>query len=847
MSITSTQSVKLTVLNSGTLDIPFEYLVELADPDMIPFMAVAVPGVKGKALSGSMNLKPFNTVTAEISINPKKEHRVISGKVVLKTELGPGPAVAEYPFEFWTYEKQIALDDSKDVSVGRVMVGESATVDRTITNFGSEKVKYRIRIQPLEKVSDSQMSLTDEVELKGGKKKVPKVKRKEAGGNKKKSPWKDDSGITWTELSSMKLTGAAGTPKLVLSEEYVDFSVTGKGITKLHYVTLANEGNALLTYEFEKGWDFFGNICFEKEELMSGKISAGESVQVGITFTPDSVQEYVTAIHIKTRLDTKTIHIKGIGAIYKFFKDSIPPLVSFGSIFLGESSEKNFVVHNDCIYDITVEPKMFDEDPLLNADATLCTKFAFVSPESLSILGNSNDKPKDIAARMSGEISAKFEVFPQSTAVAPQSAKEFRIDLKAMNVEEGGELASILPCRDVLKVTSQIPMFVPLEVDLSATLIDGVAKPRAQIRVPIHFIPKIGTSYSASCTLETDERSFVITLVGSGQEPSIALNTEKIDFGIVGVGAAEYQHFSIVNNSKIPVKLGLHLSGRVEIYSVDEISQGEIMLAANEEHIVKVVCNPQEASEQAKARIEIVNLDIPPNQKKAPLLGSLALESIGGKFEFNFIPDPDVDPEEVLAAAQEESAAEPVLDSKGVEIAKTPTIFVNFSKVIVGQRVRKYFEVENCGDTMIDLIVTDVNGREAKEETEMMSERTAFTLSPVTVVIKPRMKQKFAVIAKGMQAGEDVHYIHVRTRTQLEARIIPIRIKVNILSPESQLADGLKVFARVDNSIDGLLQIKGPSETTMNSDLDLWKIYIPVIRVSLELPSQELKFVPAIE
>ncbi|KAJ3017467.1 UNVERIFIED_CONTAM: hypothetical protein HDU68_011680 [Siphonaria sp. JEL0065] len=502
---------------------------------------------------------------------------------------------------------------------------------------------------------------------------------------------------------------------------------------------------------------------------------------------------------------------------------------------------------------------------------------------SMSIcLYNRNPFKVSLGAKLSD--GSKFTVFPTKTTVGPRSSKEFRIELKVIDVEEGGEVASSLSVKDHLKFTTPISLLSELDVDLMATLIDepdsleftepiefepvkrlfqgttylefrnpvrrslkykfavdpnfkdifffdkgepsisGIAKPRANVRVPIHFLPKNGIKYSVSCV-----------------EPSLSLSTDKVNFGIVGVGAAEYQNISVTNNSLVTVKFCVSVIGS-ETFSVCGELQEAITLEPGQVQPIKIICNPKQMAEQAKGQLEFVNLDKPPNAKKVPPFGFISLESIGGKCDFKFAPSADGDVE-----MDDEEDTDPVYDEHGNVIPKTPTIFVNFTKVIQGQRVRKYFEVENCGDTMIDLVMTDVAGREAREDTEMMSEKTAFTFSPVNVVIKPRTKQKFAVIAKGMKVGEDIHYVHVRTRTHMEARIIPIRIKSNILSPESQLADGLKVFARADNSIDGLLAVKGPSDATMNSDLDLWKIYIPVIRVSLQLPSQELQYLASLE
>ncbi|KAJ3067849.1 hypothetical protein HDU99_003367, partial [Rhizoclosmatium hyalinum] len=516
------------------------------------------------------------------------------------TELGPGPDSASFPFEFWTYDKQLALDDSKDVSVGRVLVGETVDVGRQLTNFGSETVKYRIRIEPMERLSDSQPSLAgagaagggEGPELKGGKDKkkgVPKAKRKVF--DPKTIPWKirdptegylepnksmdvavafepipengdewqdarlviekcdDEAKNVWSELSSMKLTGAAGTPKLALSEDSMEFGVVGKGIEKVQYITLRNEGNALLNYAFEAGWDYFGNIYFEKEDLLSGKIVAGESVDIGIVFKPDGVLEYSTALNIITQLDKKTLQIHGtvlLGdpattteqATTTEFLISSPEVLDISGnistnpvdldsrgkgeytirlqaplsetgfngdldlsklpIWCSRVAQRNFLqlitLGGDGESGMHVIPVTFKfgirelvlvntvkmasikrgESEFEEADMVTSLDFGEVGYESGGsmsvVLYNRNPFKVNLTATL--DDGSKYSVFPAKTTVNPKSSKDFRIDLKSIDVEEGGEIASSLVCKDHLKISSHVPLLAEMEMDITATMID---------------------------------------------------------------------------------------------------------------------------------------------------------------------------------------------------------------------------------------------------------------------------------------------------------------------------------------------------------------------------------------
>ncbi|KAJ3353647.1 hypothetical protein HDU83_006556 [Entophlyctis luteolus] len=1067
MSIRDSQKVELSVLNAGTLEIPLEYILNLEDAEMSDFMKLDVSQEPHKTTTTSTKaapkncimLKPSQLVNVIASITPKKEHRRIIGQVILKTELGSGPEMVTFPFDFWTYDKQISLDDSKDVSVGRVLVGETASIERTLTNFGSEQVKFRLRIESVD-TTPSSLDLSaesDQIELKGGKKRPPqKIKRKVA--SLKKIPWKiremaegileankaidlhvdfeslDDNGDdwqearlvierhnsesdVWTELSSVKLVGAAGTPKLSISDEEVDFGVTGIGVSGVKMLSLTNEGNALLMYEFETGWDYNGNLWFEDENLLKGSIPPGDSKTISLVFKPDQAQEYLTPLTIKTQLETKIIVLKGTGASFKFFREGLPPVLNFGSIAIGDSLTKEITIRNDCIYSIAVEATVFKENPAFEVNQSEYYEFVTVDPKVLEIAANQSKNPEELSRSASilsvtvrtpdifrsrmgvdeldvenllffcgnatkknylqlstiggnpetgigiipttfnfhvhqlvsisssklsslkkgeilesseiiseldfGEVGYEsggsmsvvlynrnlfkvevsavvsreecFLVFPPKAIIHPHDAKEFRIEMKPMDVENSDEIASSLKCTDILKICSPISLFSdvcisivgyyidePDDLDLSkpidfgvvrrhftgtqclefrnpvrrslkysftidnnykdifclqhgASSLSGIAKPRAHVEIPITFQPKLGTAYSAECTLETDDQNFLIVLKGVGVDPSLFISEENVNFGIVGVGAAEFKTISIKNSSKISARFSFKLNN--PIFKISEESAGEIKLETSETHSLKIICNPTEVGQFSQDTVDIINLDIPPGQKKFSSFGRINLEATGGTCAFQFSKNEEDNGEE---GDTEKSDTEN-------EKADIPTIFVNFAKIIQGQRVRKHFEIENCGDTLIDLVITDTKGTEAGENYELVSEKTAFSFSPAAVIIKPHSKQKFSVIARGLRVGEDVYRVQIKTKSHMDARIIPVRIKTKVLSPDSQLGESLKVFARADNSIDGILAVKSPQKISENPDLDLWKIFIPVIRVGLEMPSEELDFVPCVE
>ena len=57
----------------------------------------------------------------------------------------------------------------------------------------------------------------------------------------------------------------------------------------------------------------------------------------------------------------------------------------------------------------------------------------------------------------------------------------------------------------------------------------------------------------------------------------------------------------------------------------------------------------------------------------------------------------------------------------------------------------------------------------------------------------------------------------------------------------------VQTFVRVDNSIEGLLDVKTHDESLIAADKDLWKILLPVVRVNLKKPSQDHAYIRHIE
>jgi hypothetical protein len=259
----------------------------------------------------------------------------------------------------------------------------------------------------------------------------------------------------------------------------------------------------------------------------------------------------------------------------------------------------------------------------------------------------------------------------------------------------------------------------------------------------------------------------------------------------------------------------------------------ELLLLEGEQKTLQIVFSPTENEKRYVGALKLLNLDMYPGQTNPESFASIQLEGTGGNFAFR--------------AVESEDAADITEDDEPAEVLKpgeTPSIKVNFPKVIVGQRVKKVFDIENCGDTIVDVAITDSNGIEVQSDVEVSVDKVMYKLSPGLTKINPKTKARFSVILKGLREGEDTFPLQVSTRSLTVAKVIPVKITAKVISPDSLLGDGLRAFARADNSIDATLSCMAQEEGKYDAERDLWKVILPVIRVSALLPSQDLKYIP---
>ncbi|KAJ1569576.1 hypothetical protein HK405_001063 [Cladochytrium tenue] len=901
MPITDIQVGSLTLKNTGGLDLPIIWTLNIEDEHR-GVVKLNIKEIKNCKENTAFELRPGQVVHIEVTITPKA-HTHIIGNITLSADLGRGFQPKTYDLNVVAYDKQLAVDDSKDTSIGRIMYGSSVEVSRQIVNYGVNPVKYRVRLEPFggddEKLQESG-SVINVVEasthgkLKKGKKKKSKMNIVDSSADlkrisSKQNPWKivkggsgtissngiaditvifesseecgeewhevkliiekceDETRDKWSEISAFSLNGAGGIPKLAIMPSICDFEHNGLSIEKLQSVVLSNEGSAVLEYKFETPWDFDGNIYFSAESGLSGSIDPGASVEISVdaslssndpelgepirseflSVSPEhfyveanssenpsdascSFAEIVIYLQAPHPVDKATgvadqqqiaqilskgtkrhfLLLETIGGSGDLGKQVVAVTFQFGI-------EKLVAITTAKLSSMRATGNM----AVVDADCLSALHLDAVNMDTGGTLVFIVHNQSNIKVPFSALIDTKdFSVFPTNGFLAPKSFKEFQLEVKGLDFGDETEVPPVVTLSGALRIVPAIEQIPPIELKLSAELVDvvpefefpsaidfgtirkmhtssQVLEFRNPVRRQIAYTLTVDRQFVVNASLETDLASNTLTLNGGCEEPSISLDTNSLSFGVVDT-------------------------------------------------------------------IAFYNMDMYEGQKNPEIFASIEVEGIGGNHGF-----------QPVASAETNDENDPFTDKPVPPLpagipADSPVIRVTFARAIAGQVTRKYFEIENCGETMVDIAIVDHRGVDlsTRPGAEYSStELCMYSASPSSVVIPPRQKAKFSVAVKGLKAGDDEFWLLVRTRTLLEAKAIPILVRCHIISPDELLLSGIPAFARADVSIEEMISAKAQEELKYNSENLLWKLLIPVVRVSPGMPSEELQHIPCVE
>ncbi|KAI8925707.1 hypothetical protein BC831DRAFT_550468 [Entophlyctis helioformis] len=500
MPILESQTQTLSIINSGTLDLPLEVKLE-------PESAKAVVTVTPKADNWIIGrpMRPNQTVLVEATAASDTQ-QMVQGKVVVRTKMRGEVVTREFPFNFRIYVDEVAVDDVSDVAVGRVMVGETVTAVRSVTNYGNTRIRYRARVEGItehdedmawrilgnkEGVLDANETISIEaifesMEGKGDGWQEAKLiieRRAEDGSDK------------WSLLSHLKLVGAAGHPDLTLEPSELDFGPTGVGTEKRLTVHFKNDGNALLNYELQEPWEAFDEIKFAPDFSPKGIINAGESRSVQIIFSPRSKEYYSSVIYIKTPIGDRILSVHGEGAAYMIYRQAIPEVIEFGEVSLTEVKEieasamPSLNLQNGCTHDIDVEMTVYEEEPFDPEHLPKVAEHITVHPRSLRLKHNISESertkmlitaracvpaPLDDEGYISNDFVKRFPIGRQFTYYLKVDVLRGKTDIIPIDVTFSAKPPTLLS--KFLYADSIAPADYVTKVDFGSQSVDGGAK-----------------------------------------------------------------------------------------------------------------------------------------------------------------------------------------------------------------------------------------------------------------------------------------------------------------------------------------------------------------------------------
>ncbi|KAH9270237.1 hypothetical protein BASA83_007574 [Batrachochytrium salamandrivorans] len=297
-----------------------------------------------------------------------------------------------------------------DIDVGRVMIGESATVIRSISNFGNSKTRYRIQIERNDgdtKPTSWSIKSASDGYLEAGENNTIEVVFESLDGFG--DDWQQENMIielcsgdnleSWLFFSKIKLIGASGHASLEFEPSEIDFGPTGIGSEKTMQMTFRNDGNAVLNYEVQTPWESSDEVTLSLGFSLKGAIKAKEVLSTLVTFSPVFSTNYST-----------------------------------------------LSMENDCNYDIDVSVIIYEENPSEVDYVPKRSSIVNILPKTIRIKGNDYEGSRSKAlftVRASANIQytesgLQFVISPLDGLLNPVSSKDITLDfLGASDLQDG--------------------------------------------------------------------------------------------------------------------------------------------------------------------------------------------------------------------------------------------------------------------------------------------------------------------------------------------------------------------------------------------------------------------------
>lgn len=332
-----------------------------------------------------------------------------AGTVTLRTEIGDGPIEYKFPFSFKSFDKEVALDSTSDVNFGRVAVGETLHVSRTLYNFGSNVVKFQLAVETISGQNDTSNGWTSA--LNAVEELAPESSRVISFAFVAGVDSPEPSAVRvqvqyqtsgdWQLVCAFKLSGGAGIP-LVELEVPPPYSVDASGLvswgtcpincTQKALLKLVNRGNASTSMTLPSALDGDGFILENVVAPCSDRLEVNEEILLSVAFTPKLVNLYRSSFvpAFSSSVKFGGIHFEGQGAAYMLDTSLLPKSIDFKEVVLGSSySTATFTLTNGSQFDTEL---VYTVKNLSNIEGS--TVELYQRPKKISVPANGSVEQK---------------------------------------------------------------------------------------------------------------------------------------------------------------------------------------------------------------------------------------------------------------------------------------------------------------------------------------------------------------------------------------------------------------------------------------------------------------------
>jgi hypothetical protein len=413
--------------------------------------------------------------------------------------------------------------------------------------------------------------------------------------------------------------------------------------------------------------------------------------------------------------------------------------------------------------------------------------------------------------------------------------------------------------------------------------------PKGRRLLSVSFVPKNPLQYEASAYFESESGNSIMRIYGECIEPEVKIDIESTDFGIVGLNCSEFRVFNLHNPTSIDICLRLTSSNN--IFPCIPV---ELIVPAKSSREGKIKFHPKEKNVEESTILKLEMLDYDPTDvsgldvfdeevqysRRKVLRKTHEIKWTGKGGIFGMVADGmEVKPPTPSESGNSAGFMNRIGDSGSTILTTTPptaaltnkseadlrhiasqaqvdkneldeeepeekVIEIAVPRLGLAARVKKSFPVENTGDSRIKLIVTSKFGAELQATSESDKRVFSYSIDPPSIFLEPHSKAIITFAAEGLCAGTDSVEIYIRTDRLVKNIRFKVCATINVINEADA---SVKAFARSDLGFDELLSFSDQEMLYCAGDQNLWKLLLPVVRISYKLPSQEHSRVPFIE